>query len=149
MIAMTLQELNKWIEYLKEKKDSWPAMLGDEEYMSHWMGRLFIGRTLFREYGEYEGAYAILREIHLNNEIRHNRDLFGSYEDYIIEKVAFFKDMAELTYIITKEAAQSIPYIDEALIMLDGSESVGPYVDHKEYKELRKYYIEKSLGEVK
>ena len=145
---MTPQEMDQWINYVKEKKDSWPAILDDQEHMLHWMGRLFIGRELFNEYKEYEGAYAILKEIYLNNEIRHNRDLFGSYEDYIVEKVAFFKDMAELTYIITKEAAQSIPYIDEALIMLDGSESVGPYVDYKEYKELRKYYVEKSLAEM-
>lgn len=146
---MTPQEMDRWIDYVKARKDQWPSILDDREHMMHWMGRLFIGRALFREYEEYEGAYAILKEIHLNNEIRHNRDIFGSYEDYIVEKVAFFKDMAELTYIVTKEAAQSIPYIDEALIMLDGSESVGPYVDPKEFKELRKYYVEKSIEEAK
>lgn len=146
---MTLEKMDRWIDYIKARQDEWPSMLDDKNHMQHWLGRLFIGRTLYTEYEEYQGAYEILREIHLNNEIRHNRDLFGSYEDYIVEKVAFFKTMAELSYIVTKEAAQSIPYIDEAIIMLDGSESVGPYVDHKEFKELRKYYVEKSIEEAK
>lgn len=145
---MTPEEMKIWVNYVKEREENWPPILDDEEHMLHWLGRLFIGRALFKDYKQYEGAYVILKEIYLNNEIRHTSDLFGSYEDYIVEKVDFFKDMAELTYIITKEAAQSIPYIDEALIMLDGSESVSPYVDQNEFKKLRKYYVEKSLEEV-
>lgn len=144
---MTSQELKKWIDYVKSETDSWPPILDDEEHMLHWMGRLFIGRLLFRNYKKYEPAYSIMKKIYLNNEIRYNRDLFGSYEDYIEEKVNFFKDMAELTYIITKEAAQSIPFIDEALIMLDSAESVSPYIDHKEFKNLRQQYVTMSMKE--
>ncbi len=141
---MTQEEIKVWIDYVKDKDENWPNILDDEDHMAHWMGRLYLGRRLFKEYKEYEAAYNILKEIYLDNEIRHNRDLFGSYEDYIEEKVDFFKDMAELTYIVTKEAARSIPFIDEALIMLDGSESVGPYVDYKEFEKLKQDYIEKS-----
>lgn len=141
---MTLEEMKVWVDYLKTKTDNWPAILDDEGHMMHWMGRLYMGRILFRDYKEYEGAYSILQEIYLGNEIRHNRDWFGSYEDYIEEKVTFFKDMAELTYLVTKEPARSIPFIDEALIMLDGSESVSPYIDQKEFKQLKKDYLEKA-----
>ena len=144
---MTQEEMTVWIDYVKQRTDNWPAMLDNEEHMSHWMGRLYLGRALFRDYEEYDGAYAILNEIYLGNEIRHNRDWFGSYEDYIVEKVGFFKDMAELTYIVTKEAAKSVPFIDEALNMLDGSESVGPYVDLNEFKQLKKDYQEKAQEE--
>lgn len=144
---MTLQEIKVWIDYVKERKDNWPSILDDEKHMLHWMGRLFLGRILFRDYQEYDGAYFIMKEIYLQNEIRHNRDLFGSYEDYIEEKVNFFKDMAELTYIITKEAAQSIPYIDEALIMLDSSESILPYIDEKDFKQLKNSYLEMAKKE--
>lgn len=144
---MTQEEIKIWVDYVKRKTDNWPAMLDNEKNMSHWMGRLYLGRALFRDYQEYEGAYDILKEIYLGNEIRHNRDWFGSYEDYIEEKVNFFKDMAELTYIVTKEAARSIPFIDEALIMLDSSESVGPYIDQKEFKQLKKDYAEKAKQE--
>lgn len=144
---MTQEELKIWIDYVKQRTDNWPAILDNQEHMSHWMGRLYLGRALFRDYKEYEGAYAVLNEIYLANEIRHNRDWFGSYEDYIEEKVSFFKDMAELTYIVTNEAAQSVPFIDEALNMLDGSESVGPYVDINEFKQLKKDYQEKAKQE--
>ncbi len=138
---MILEEIkNKnWTDYVKDH----------EEHMSHWLGRLFVGQTLFRDYNEYEVAYDILREIYLDNEIRYDRHLFGSYEDYIVEKANFYKDMAELSHIITKEAAQSIPYIDEALIMLDGFESVGPYISIKEIEKLREYYLATSLDEAK
>lgn len=144
---MTHEDLKIWIDYIKQRTDNWPAILDDKEHMSHWLGKLYLGRTLFRDYEEYDGAYAILKEIYLGNEIRHNRDLFGSYEEYIEEKVNFFKDMAELTYIVTKEAARSIPFIDEALIMLDSSESVGPYVDQKEFEQLKRDYQEKAQEE--
>lgn len=144
---MTQEEIKVWVDYVKARTDNWPSILDNVQHMSHWMGRLYIGRALFRDYEEYDGAYEILQEIYLGNEIRHNRDLFGSYEDYIEEKVHFFKDMAELTYIVTKEAARSIPFIDEALIMLDSSESVGPYVDVKEFKQLKKDYTEKAKQE--
>lgn len=144
---MTQEEIKVWIDYVKDKDVEWPNILDDEDHMAHWMGRLYLGRRLFKEYEEYEAAYDMLKEIYLANEIRHNRDLFGSYEDYIEEKVDFFKDMAELSHIVTKEAARSIPFIDEALIMLDGSESVGPYVDYKEFEKLKQDYIEKSKQE--
>ena len=144
---MTPQALKVWIDYVKQQTDDWPHILDDERYMAHWMGRLYLGRTLFRDYKEYDAAYEILKEIYLGNEIRHNSDWFGSYEEYMEEKVNFFKDMAELSYIVTKEAARSIPFIDEALIMLDASESVGPYVDVKEFKQLKKDYQEKAQEE--
>lgn len=141
MINIKSQEIKTWADYLKKNTENWPSILDDEEHMVHWMGRLYIGRTLFKTFKEYDAAYPIMKEIYLQNEIRYNRDLFGSYEDYIEEKVNFFKDMAELNYIITKDPAQSIPFIDEALIMLDGAESVSPYIDQNEFKNLREKYL--------
>lgn len=139
---MISEEMQVWINYVKERADDWPKILDDKDHMSHWLGKVYIGRTLFREYKEYDGAYAILREVYVNNEIRHHRDIFGSYEDYIEEKVHFFKEMAELSYIVTKDPAQSVTYIDEALIMLDASESVGPYVDQREFEQLKRDYLQ-------
>ncbi|NLI90257.1 MAG: hypothetical protein GX366_07625 [Epulopiscium sp.] len=144
---MTLEEMKQWVEYVKSKDENWPSMLDDEDSIMHWTGRLYVGMELFKKYKEYDGAYKILKELHLANEIRYSSEYFGSYEEYIEEKVNFFIEMAELSYIVTKEAAQSIPYVDEALIMLDGSESVTPYVDAKEINKIKEDYIEKAQNE--
>ena len=144
---MTLEEIKVWADYVKDKNHNWPSILDDKEHMLHWTGRLYIARALFKDYQEYDGAYVIMKEIYLDNEIRYSNDLFGSYEEYMEDKVTFFKDMAELTYIVTQEAARSIPFIDEALIMLDSSESVGPYIDEKEYERLKASYLEKAKEE--
>lgn len=144
---MTLEEMKQWVEYVKSKDANWPSMLDDEDSIMHWTGRLYVGRELFKKYKEYDGAYKILKELYLANEIRYSSEYFGSYEEYIEEKVTFFIEMAEISYIVTKEAAQSIPYVDEALIMLDGSESVAPYVDAKEINKIKEDYIEKAQNE--
>lgn len=144
---MKIEEMKEWIDCVKDNDENWPSVLDDEEYIQHWTGRLYVGQKLFKDCKEYDGAYKILKPMHTNNEIRYSSECFGSYEEYIEEKVLFFIDMAELTYIVTKEAAQSIPFMDEALNMLDASESVSPYIDIKEIKEMRKDYIKKAEKE--
>lgn len=144
---MTLEEMKEWVECVKRNDENWPSVLNDEEYILHWTGRLYVGQRLFKDCEEYDGAYKILRELYLNNEIRYSSECYGSYEEYIEEKVLFFVDMAMLTYLITKEASQSIPYMDDAINMLDASESVAPYIDIREIKEIRKDYIQKAEKE--
>lgn len=140
---MTLEEIKVWVDYIKRKNHTWPSILDDKEHMLHWTGRLYIARALFKDYQEYDGAYLIMNEIYLENEIRYSNDLFGSYEEYMEDKVIFFRDMAELSYMVTKDPAQSIVLIDAALSMLDSSESIGPYIDQREFEELRLSYLDK------
>ena len=63
-----------------------------------------------------------------------------SYEDYVEEKVKYFVSLANLSYKVTGNPAQSIPYLDEALIAIDGEESSYPYIDRAEIKKLRDHY---------
>lgn len=125
-------------EYLQNKGKVLPQYV--EEAPLHWNSRLYIARTL-EEIGKKDEAYAVLRRIYEENIFRFDKDIHGAYEEYIVEKVRFFQSLAKLSLEVTKESARSIPYLDEALIMLDGAESVYPYVDPKEIKSLRKMYL--------
>lgn len=108
----------------------------------HWNSRLYMAKRL-HEIGNTNEAYIILRGLYEDNTYRYDKDIHGTYEDYIVEKVKFFEQLAELSLEVTKEPAQSIPYLDEALIMLDGAESVYPYINPKDIALLKKSYLNK------
>lgn len=85
----------------------------------------------------------MIRSVYEENTFRYNKDIHGVYEDYIEEKVNFFKELARLSTIVTEDARRSIPYLDEALIRLEGMESGNPYMNPKEIEELKREYNEK------
>ncbi|MGL4797940.1 MAG: hypothetical protein ACRCWY_00880 [Cellulosilyticaceae bacterium] len=105
----------------------------------HWLEQLKEAESL-KSNEQYEEAYSILREIYEKNSFRYDKIIHANYEDYIEGKVTFFVDLAKLSMLVTDTPAQSIPYLDEALIMLDGSESVLPYIDIDDIKRLRSDY---------
>lgn len=106
----------------------------------HWLEQLKEVERLKKE-EKYEEAYAISRALYERNSIRYDKVLHANYEDYIEGKVSFFVDLAKLSMLVTDCPAKSIPYLDEAIIMLDGSESVLPYVDIDDIERLRRDYM--------
>lgn len=106
----------------------------------HYLSKLYIARELKKLDYEVE-AYEIMRAMYEINEIRFDKTLYASYEDYIEEKVKFFVELAKISYIVTEKPAQSIPYLDEALILLDSEESSYPYISKNEIEKLKKDYI--------
>lgn len=136
-------EQNRLVElqqYLEARGETLPEFI--KKNPKHWTTRLYIADKL-KKHGQEEVVYKILREIYEENTFRYNKDIHAGYEDYIEEKVNFFKELADLSFKVTGEAKRSIPYLDEALIMLDGSESVNAYIDPKEIQRLKKEYIAK------
>lgn len=106
----------------------------------HWLEQLKEAEVLERE-EKYEEAYGILRAIYEKNIFRYDKIIHANYEDYIEGKVTFFVDLAKLSMLVTDKPAMSIPYLDEALIMLDGAESVLPYINIGDIEKLRKDYM--------
>lgn len=136
-------EQNKVLElkqYLEEKGEALPEFV--EQNPTHWTARLYVANRL-KKHNQVESVYKILREIYEENTFRYNKDIHAGYEDYIEEKVNFFKELADLSFKVTGEAKKSIPYLDEALIMLDGSESVNAYINPKEIQKLKEEFIAK------
>lgn len=127
-------------EFLNAKKKVLPECV--EEDPCHWNSRVYMAKVL-QEIGNIKEAYTLLRSIYEDNSFRFDKGIHGAYEEYIIEKVKFFQQLAQLSIEVTKEPAQSIPYLDEALIMLDGAESVYPYVNPKDIMLLKKSYLSK------
>ncbi|WP_069997298.1 hypothetical protein [Cellulosilyticum sp. I15G10I2] len=125
-------------DYLNARRKVLPEYVEQDPY--HWNSRIYMAKLL-QEIGNTQEAYIILRGIYEDNTFRFDKGIHGAYEEYIIEKVKFFQQLAQLSIEVTKEPAQSIPYLDEALIMLDGAESVYPYVDPKDIKLLKKSYL--------
>lgn len=105
----------------------------------HWLELLQDAKKL-RQEDNQEEAYTILRGLYEINAIRYNKDIHSSYEDYIEQKVNFFVELAQVSMIVTDKPAMSIPYLDEALIMLDSEESIRPYINVEDIKRLRKDY---------
>ncbi|MDF2612936.1 MAG: hypothetical protein K0S71_722 [Clostridia bacterium] len=124
--------------YLQSQDKILPEYVKQDCY--HWNSRIYMAKLL-HNIGDTKEAYTILRDIYEDNSFRFDKDIHGTYEDYIVDKVKFFEQLAQLSMEVTKEPAQSIPYLDEALIMLDGAESVYPYVNPKDIVSLKKSYI--------
>ena len=125
-------------EYLQVKGKVLPEYVKAD--YTHWSSRIYIAKLL-NEMGDNQEAYRILRGIYEDNSFGFDKDLHGEYEEYIIQKVKFFEQLAKLSLEVTKEPAQSIPYLDEALIMLDEVESVYPYINPKEIALLKNAYL--------
>ncbi len=103
-------------------------------------GYLYMGKQLEAE-AKWEEAYKILKYINECRLFEYNKEAYGLYEDYVVEKVKFLEHLAILNLHVTGDVRSSIRYIDEALILLDGIESVAPYIDIKEVKNLKKQYV--------
>lgn len=101
---------------------------------------LYIARQL-EALERREEAYKILKTIYEGQLFEYDKGAYGIYEDYIEEKVKFLEHLAALNLEITKDVKTSICYIDEALILLDGEESVAPYIDIKQIKQIKKNYV--------
>lgn len=106
----------------------------------HWNYSLYIAYR-YKEEGHSEEAFHILRRIYEQNDFHYDKDIHGSYETYVIEKVTYLKELAKLSMVVTNKPERSLPYLDEALIMLDGYESVHPYISPKEVEELKDFYL--------
>ena len=106
---------------------------------AHYFAKLYIAHKLEEVQCEKE-AYEILRYLYEKSAVRFDKELFASYEDYVEEKVKYFVSLANLSYKVTGEPAKSLPYLDEALIAIEGEESAYPYIDRAEIKKLRDYY---------
>lgn len=133
-----MKELESYKQILTEAGHTLPeGILNNGE---HYLSKLYIARELIKLEYEVE-AYEIMRGMYEINEIRFDKTLYASYEDYIEEKVKFFVELAKLSYIVTEKPEQSIPYLDEALIMLDSQESAYPYISETAIKNLRRDYI--------
>ncbi|WP_054742864.1 hypothetical protein [Cellulosilyticum ruminicola] len=91
---------------------------------------------------KWEEAYQILKDINECKIFEYDKEAYGIYEDYVVEKVKFLEHLAALNLQITGDIKSSIRHIDEALILLDGIESVAPYIDIKEVKKLKKHYVQ-------
>ena len=106
---------------------------------AHYFAKLYVAHKLAEVQCEEE-AYEILRYLYEKSAVRFDKELYASYEDYVEEKVKYFVSLANLSYKVTGKAARSLPYLDEALIAIDGEESSHPYIDRAEIKKLRDYY---------
>ncbi|OOB78341.1 MAG: hypothetical protein ATN33_06900 [Epulopiscium sp. Nele67-Bin001] len=104
---------------------------------SVWQSRLYVANQL-DESTDKERKYALLEDIYKEKTFRYNKDIHGAYETYIEEKVKFLLCLAKLSIEVGKPPENSIPYIEEALVMLDGAESVHPYINPKEVSSLQK-----------
>ena len=92
--------------------------------------------------GELEAVYKIYIKIYEKQLLEYNKDLDGSYEEHIIEKVNFLTELATLNLMFTGNLQKSIQYIDETLDLLDAHESVAPYVDCNSIKKKKRDYMQ-------
>ncbi|ONI46033.1 hypothetical protein AN640_03965 [Candidatus Epulonipiscium fishelsonii] len=107
----------------------------------HWTSRVYLASLLNQE-TECNKIYNILKDIYEENTFRYHKDIHGAYETYIEEKVQFLLTLASLNIKVTGKVKGSIKYLDEALTMLDAAESVKPYINLREVKELRTTYLD-------
>ncbi|PHV71568.1 hypothetical protein CS063_03095 [Sporanaerobium hydrogeniformans] len=135
---MNKEEILELKDYLIQGGEVLPQYVDKEPL--HWNSRLYMAQVL-QKLGKKEEAYAVMRKIYEENIFRFDKGIHGAYEEYIVEKVRFFENLARLSFEVTHEPARSIPYLDEALIMLDGAESVYPYVSPSEIKHLKNTYL--------
>lgn len=109
------------------------------EISANWYARLNLARQL-KEQGNKEQAYLLFKAIAREKEaFRFDKYVYGTYEDYIVEKTRFLIEVALLELEVVGCPKESIIYLDEALNLLDGMESVYPYVRIEEIQALRKH----------
>lgn len=124
--------------YLEAQGRAIPAYMAKEP--GHWYSVIYMARLL-HELGKEEEAYVALKGIYEDKVFRFDKELHGSYEYYIVEKVKYLVELSRLSLEVTKDTLESINYLDEALIMLDGAESVYPYVSIREIQVLKNTYM--------
>lgn len=133
MLAESLKDIEA---YLEECGQSLPSyMMESVEDLS-----LYIAKQLVH-LGRKEEAYSILKEVYEENLFEYDKGAYGLYEDYVEDKVEFLEKLAALNLEVTQDVKMSIAYIDEALNLLDGEESVAPYIDIKAVKQIKKNYV--------
>lgn len=132
----------KTLEYYKEMLEKQGVVLpeGVIKNEEHYFSKLYIARKL-RDLNYNQEAYDMMRQMYEMNEVRFDKTLYASHEDYIEEKVKFFVELAQLSYVVTQQPAQSIPYLDEALVRLDSEESSYPYISKTEIEKLKQEYV--------
>ena len=135
---MNKEQLSIFKEYLEAEGKKLPEYV--KEDCSQLGSRIYMAKLL-NEMEETKAAYMILRGIYEDNSFSFDKEFYVDYEEYIIEKVKFFEEIAALSLEVTKEPARSIPYLHEALIMLDGMESVYPYINPKDINSLKSNYL--------
>lgn len=134
-----MRTLEYYREILQKQGIELPEGVTNDE--THYFSKLYIARKL-NDLNYDQEAYEIMRQMYEKNEVRFDKTLYASHEDYLEEKVNFFVDLARLSYTVTQEPAQSIPYLDEALVRLDSEESSYPYINKAEIEQLRQEYID-------
>lgn len=109
------------------------------EASANWYARLNLARQL-KEEGNKEQAYLLFKAISNEKEaFKFDKYVYGTYEDYIVERAKFLIEMALLELEVIGCSTGSIAYLDEALNLLDGMESVYPYVRIEEIEALKKH----------
>lgn len=126
------------MHYLEGKGKRIPQYVADQ--LDHWSAMIYIAQLLM-EVTRYETAYELLRSVYQEDTFEFDKDFYGTYEDYIIDRVKLLKDLAKLNWEMTQNAYESIAYLDEASQILDTEESVYPYVSLKEIQQLKKAYL--------
>lgn len=135
---MKTESLNSVKTYLEACGQSLPSYMtqsNEDLYVS-----LYIAKQL-ENLGEKEEAYKILKTIYEAHSFEYDKNVYGIYEDYVEEKTRFLETLAVLNLELTKDLKTSILYIDEALDLLDGEESIAPYVDIKKVKQMKQNYV--------
>ena len=100
-----------------------------------WYEMLILARTLNSD-GEKIKAYLIYKNIELDS-FKFDKYRYGTYEDYIVDKVRFLIEKAVLETEIASNQDGAIKYLERALELLDGMESVYPYINIKDVKVLK------------
>ncbi|OON98755.1 MAG: hypothetical protein ATN35_00660 [Epulopiscium sp. Nele67-Bin004] len=126
---MTLELMNEMIRELLELGKPVPKYVVDMPVA--WSSKLYIANQLDEE-KDTQRIYTILHDIYQEKMFRYDKYMHGAYETYIEQKVKFFLKLALLSIRVGQPPTESIPYIEEALVMLDGAESVYPYISPKE-----------------
>lgn len=108
------------------------------ETSANWYTRLNLARQL-KESGNKEQAYLLLRSVSEEEDAFYfDKYRYGTYEDFIVEKTRFLIELALLELEVVGSAEGSMMYLDDALDLLDGMESVYPYIRIDEIETLRK-----------
>ncbi|OON92710.1 MAG: hypothetical protein ATN33_00650 [Epulopiscium sp. Nele67-Bin001] len=131
---MQLEIINQVIGELQEAGKTVPKYVVDKPLT--WISRLYVANQLDKE-TDKERVYTIMHDVYEEKNFRYSKDVHGAYEAYIEEKVKFLLKLAKLSINVGQPPEKSVPYIDEALLMLDGSESVHPYINPNKVKSLR------------
>ena len=135
MLGESLKDIRTYLEECGQSLPSCMIESVEDLYVS-----LYIAKQLVH-LGKKEEAFSILKEVYEKDLFKYDKGAYGLYEDYVEDKVEFLERLAALNLEVTQDLKMSIAYIDEALNLLDGEESVAPYIDIKKVKQTKKNYV--------